>query len=86
MNSVDAETLALKALAFLAQSPDDLERFVALSGVTADDLRARADDPEILAAVLDFVLAADERITGFCGVVEIDPRELHAARRALPGA
>lgn len=86
MNSVDAETLALKALAFLAQSPDDLERFVALSGVTVDDLRARADDPEILAAVMDFVLAADERITGFCEIVEIDPRELHAARRALPGA
>ena len=86
MNSVDAETLALKALAFLAQSPDDLERFVALSGVTAADLRARADDPEILAAVLDFVLATDERVTGFCEAAEIDPRDLHAARRALPGA
>jgi hypothetical protein len=86
MNSVEAETLALKALAYLAHSPEDLERFVALSGVTAADLRSRADDPEILAAVLDFILAADERITGFCETVEIDPRELQAARRALPGA
>ena len=86
MHSVDAETLALKALAFLAQSPDDLERFVALSGVTLADLRARADDPEILAAILDFILVSDELITGFCETVEIDPRELHAARRALPGA
>ena len=86
MNSVDAETLALKALAYLAHSPDDLERFGALSGVTLDDLRARADDPEILAAVLDFILVSDELITGFSETVEIDPRELHAARRALPGA
>jgi Protein of unknown function (DUF3572) len=86
VHSVDAETLALKALAFLAQSPDDLERFVALSGVTLADLRARADDPEILAAILDFILVSDELITGFCEMVEIDPRELHAARRALPGA
>jgi hypothetical protein len=86
VHSVDAETLALKALAFLAQSPDDLERFVALSGVTLADLRARADDPEILAAILDFILVSDELITGFCETVEIDPRELHAARRALPGA
>ena len=86
MNSVDAETLALKALAYLAHSPDDLERFVALSGVTLADLRARADDPEILAAILDFILVSDELITGFCETGEIDPRDLHAARRALPGA
>jgi hypothetical protein len=86
VNPVEAETLALKALAYLAHSPDDLERFVALSGVTWGDLRARADDPEILAAVLDFVLMTDERVTGFCEEAGIDPRELHAARRALPGA
>jgi hypothetical protein len=86
VNAVDAETLALKALAYLAHSPDDLERFVALSGVTLTDLKDRAEDPEILAAVLDFILASDELITGFCETVEIDPRDLHAARRALPGA
>ena len=86
MNAVDAETLALKALAYLAHSPDDLERFVALSGVTLTDLKDRAEDPENLAAVLDFILVSDDLITGFCETVEIDPRELHAARRALPGA
>ena len=86
MNAVDAETLALKALAYLAHSPDDLERFVALSGVTLTDLKDRAEDPENLAAVLDFILATDELVTGFCETVEIDPRDLHAARRALPGA
>ena len=59
---------------------------MALSGVTLADLRTRADDPEILAAILDFILVSDELITGFCEMVEIDPRELHAARRALPGA
>jgi hypothetical protein len=86
VNPVDAEILALKALAYLAHSPDDLERFGALSGVTLADLKARADDPEILAAILDFILVSDDLITGFCETVEIDPRELHAARRALPGA
>ena len=86
MNSTEAETLALKALAFLAHSPDEIDRFVALSGVAPADLRARADEPEILAAVLDFLLADDTRVTGFCEEAGIDPRELHAARRALPGA
>jgi len=85
VNSVEAEILALKALAFLAHSDEDLDRFVALSGVAPADLRARAEQPEMLAAVLDFVLADDTRVTGFCEEVAIDPRELHAARRALPG-
>lgn len=86
MNSTEAETLALKALAFLAHSQEEIDRFVALSGVAPADLRARADEPEFLAAVLDFLLADDTRVTGFCEEAGIDPRELHAARRALPGA
>jgi hypothetical protein len=86
MDPVAAETLALKALAYLAQSTEELERFVALTGVTPANLRARAGDPEILAAVLDFVLADDQRVTGFCELAEIDPRDLHMARHALPGA
>ena len=86
MDPIKAETLALKALAYLAQSDEELERFVALSGVTPANLRARAGDPEILAAVLDFILGDDGRVTGFCETVEIEPAELQTARRALPGA
>jgi len=82
----EAEILAINALTFLAQSPEDLDRFVTLSGIAPTDLRARAGDPEILAAVLDFMLSDDSRVTGFCEAIAIDPRELHAARRALPGA
>jgi hypothetical protein len=73
-------------LTFLAQTQEDLDRFVALSGVTPDDLRERLGDPEILAAVLDFLLADDARITAFCEEEGIDPKTLHAARMALPGA
>ena len=86
MNSIEAETLALKALAFLAHSPEEIDRFVTLSGVAPADLRERAEEPEILAAVLDFLLTDDTRVTAFCEEAGIDPRELHAARRALPGA
>jgi Protein of unknown function (DUF3572) len=86
VDSTQAETLALKALAFLAHSQEEIDRFVTLSGVAPADLRNRADEPEILAAVLDFLLTDDTRVTGFCEEAGIDPRELHAARRALPGA
>jgi hypothetical protein len=86
LQPLDAEILAIKALTFLAQSPEDLDRFVALSGVAPGDLRARAGDLEILAAVLDFMLTDDSRIGAFCESLEIDPQTLQAARRALPGA
>lgn len=85
MNPTEAETLALKTLAFLAQSPDDIDRFLALSGISPPDLRERAGDPEILAAVMDFVLADDTRIADLCDALATDPRILHLARRALPG-
>jgi hypothetical protein len=54
--------------------------------VAPGDLRERAGDPEILAAVLDFMLTDDSRIGAFCESLEIDPQTLQAARRALPGA
>jgi Protein of unknown function (DUF3572) len=86
MNSDQAEILALKALAFLAHSPEELDRFVSLSGLTPDDLRERAGEPETLAAVMDFLMAEDARVMGFCEEARIDPRELQNIRRALPGA
>lgn len=81
----EAEILALKALTFLAQSPDELERFVALSGIRPADLRDRAGDGDILAAVMDFILADDTQITQLCEAADVDPRQLYLARRALPG-
>jgi hypothetical protein len=86
VDSDRAAILALKALTFLAHLDGALDGFVALSGIAPQDLRAGADDPEILAAVLDFVLADDARVTGFCEEEGIDPKTLYAARRALPGA
>jgi hypothetical protein len=80
-----AEILAIKALSWAA-STDFLARFVDAAGIGIADIRARADDPELLAALLDFVLADDRVLTEFCAAGEVTPREVHAARQALPGA
>jgi len=81
-----AETLALKALTRIAGDAGTLERFLSLSGLELADLRERAAEPELLAAVLDFLLGDDEFLRDFCAVEEIDTKLVHAARRALPGA
>lgn len=80
-----AQTIALKGLAFLANSPQDLQRFVDLTGADGAQLRARAADPEFLAAVLDFLLTDDSLLAGFCAGELLDPPSVHAARRGLPG-
>lgn len=81
-----AETLALKGLAWLASMPDDIDRFLNISGVEVGGLRARAGEPEFLAAVMEFLLSDDKLLTGFCDAEGLDPMDVHRARRALPGA
>ncbi|MGN6514993.1 MAG: DUF3572 domain-containing protein [Rhizomicrobium sp.] len=63
-----------------------MDRFMALSGVGPGDLRARAGEPEFLAAVMDFLLSDEVLLTGFCDDASIDPKALQIARQALPGA
>ncbi|HXJ00842.1 MAG TPA: DUF3572 family protein [Micropepsaceae bacterium] len=81
-----AETIALKALAHLAADGDGLVRFLSLSGLDLDDLRARADNPELLAGVMEFLLSDEGLCAGFMAAKELDSPTLHAVRRALPGA
>jgi hypothetical protein len=86
MRSSAAETLALKVLGFLAAQGEPLERFLAVSGVNLEDLRERVGDPQLLAAVLEFLLADDRLVIAFAEGEGLDAKLVHEARRALPGA
>ena len=80
-----AEVIALQALAFLAADSGRLERFLALSGLDGATLRARAGEPELLAAVLDHVLGDESLLFVFCETGNLPPDAPRQARRALPG-
>jgi hypothetical protein len=56
-----AESIAIEVLTFLAGNPARLDRFLALSGLGRDNLRAAAREPGFLAAILDH-LASDESL------------------------
>jgi hypothetical protein len=81
-----AETIALQALTYLAVDGDGLLRFLMVSGLELDDLRARAGNPELLAGVIDFLLSDEALCAGFLFEENLDNSMLYAARRALPGA
>lgn len=85
MNLSQAETLAIDALAWLAQDDDLMMRFFAMSGAGADDLRARAREPEFLGFVLDFILSDDAVVIGYAEASNRPPEDVQMARMALPG-
>ncbi|MGQ0741950.1 MAG: DUF3572 domain-containing protein [Alphaproteobacteria bacterium] len=85
MQRNEAETLALKGLGWLAGDPETLLRFLDASGLEANDLRERAADPELLAAVMDYILADDALTAAFGESESLDAQQLHRARLLLPG-
>jgi len=80
-----AEVLALQALGWLAGHENLLPVFLGASGLGAEDLRSRAEDPDVLAAVLDFLLMDDAWVVAFCTDAGEPFETLQAARAALPG-
>lgn len=80
-----AETVALRALGWLAGNDDLLPVFLGASGTSPQELRERAGDPDFLGAVLDFVLMDDAWIRAFCDAAGLDYGDPMRARQLLPG-
>ena len=78
-----AETIALQALGFLAVEPEVLERFLHTSGLQLDELRSQASNPDVLRAIMEFILADDARVSGLCQELNLEPKDLHAANHVL---
>ncbi len=76
------ETLAIEALGFIAASDDEFARFLGLSGLSVDHLRANADAPETLRAVLEYVMGHEPTARAFAEARGYSPEDLaHAAHR-----
>ncbi len=80
-----AQTIALKALGFIANSEGALDRLMELSGLDRLTLRERAGEPEVLASLLDFLLMDEGLLVEFCQDEALDPKDIHMARHLLGG-
>lgn len=80
-----AETLGLRALAWLAGNDTLLPVFLGSTGASVPDLRMRASEPEFLGSVLDFLMMDDAWVVAFCEAEGLDYQSPAAARAALPG-
>lgn len=80
-----ADVVALGALAWLVADDELLPVFLGATGASERDLRERADDPEFLASVLDFLLMDDAWVIAFCQAADLPGEAVLQARAALPG-
>ena len=78
-----AEALAIAALTFIAEEPERLGRFLALSGIGPESLRAAAREPGFLLGVLDYLTNDESLLIAFSTDRGIDPGEIGRARDLL---
>lgn len=78
-----AETLAIEALQFIAGRPEELGRFLALTGIGPDQVRAAAREPQFLVGILDFLLADEPLLLSFAATSDIPPMRIGDARHLL---
>lgn len=83
-NSVEAaQRIAIDALGFLAQDPERLGRFLALSGLGPDGIRAAAKEPGFLPGILDHIAGDEALLLSFASAAALDPTEVSRALAAL---
>ena len=80
---LDAETLALRALAFVIGDPALGPRLLALTGLDVPTLRTRAADPALLGATLAFLEGHEVSLLACSEALEVRPEQLVAARAEL---
>lgn len=79
----DPVALALRALAWTLAEQARADRMLALTGLTGDDLRVRAAEPAVLAAVLGFLEAYEPDLIACAEALEMTPADLVRAREVL---
>ncbi len=79
----DPAVLALQALAHVAGDEAMGPRFLALTGMDGDALRAHAGSPATLMALLDYLMANEADLVATADAIGVTPAALAQAARSL---
>ena len=82
-NPNDPVALALGALAATLSDERRAQRFIDLTGIGTDELRQRAGEPDLLAALLRFLEAHEPDLLAVAETLGCKPKDLVEARRKL---
>jgi hypothetical protein len=78
-----AEAVAVEALGWFAADEERLGRFLALTGLGPESLRAAAAEPGFLARVLDHLAGSERDLIAFASERGHAPQHVATARLAL---
>jgi hypothetical protein len=81
----DPQALALAALAATLADDRRARRFLDLTGIGTDELRRRAGDPALLAALITFLEAHEPDLLSVSEDIGVEPAKLAAIRHELEG-
>ena len=79
----DPHALALAALTATLTDERRARRFLDLTGIGTDELRAKADDPTLLSALIAFLEAHEPDLIAVSAQVGVDPGRLGRVRQEL---
>lgn len=78
-----AKTLALASLGWILQDGERAERYLSLTGLDPDSLRAGLDDVGVLGSALDFLANHEPDLIRASEALAVTPEELIEMRRKL---
>ena len=81
--NASAATLALAAIGWILQDGERAERYLSLTGLTPDTLRAGLNNPGTLGSALDFLANHEPDLIRAAEALAVTPEELIAARQEL---
>lgn len=84
-NVTDPQETAGAILGWLANEPDMLSRFLALSGLQPNMLRQAVSDPGFLAGLIDFLMSHEPDLMSFCAATDTKPETVAAAWHHFSG-
>jgi len=79
----DPLAIALVALATALSDERRAKRFLDLTGIGTDELRSRAGEPSLLAALIRFLEAHEPDLVAVAAQMDVKPEALVGARQQL---
>jgi hypothetical protein len=80
-----AEAIALQGLSFLLEEPARAARFLRLTGIQPDEIRARVGSVELMLAVLEHLSADESLLLVFSAASSVAPQDIGRAMALLEG-
>lgn len=85
INEREAAFIAIKALAHISHSEQELVKFLNLTGISPADVIRLKENLSFLAGVLDFISRDESLLLSFCADEDFTADQVESARLRLSG-